>query len=126
MPSSAAGCREILLVVAGRIWAQLRADRADPAGLAERLAHSWDRVPATGPGPIDHDHVDEANILNRWLYRNAGHPAILPLTRPPTTPDWPTVAAHALGLTDEELARDVVEAEIDAEEAVADQLPTTL
>ena len=29
--------------------------------------------------PIDHYGADEAGIINRWLFRNSGHPSILPL-----------------------------------------------
>jgi DNA polymerase III subunit epsilon len=113
LPSAAVGCREVLLVVAGRLWAQLRADRADPGELAERLQRSWGRIPAAGPGPIDHGQVDEANILNRWLHRNAGHPAIVPLPLRPDEPEWREVAARALALTDDDLLRDVVSVEVE-------------
>jgi DNA polymerase III epsilon subunit family exonuclease len=110
LPSAEAGAREVLLVVAGRVWAWFRAGFEEPADLAGRLARSWERLPAGGPPPVDHDSVDEANILNRWLYRNAGHPAILPLPRLPSSPDWPAFSATALALTDDELARDLHEA----------------
>jgi DNA polymerase III epsilon subunit family exonuclease len=108
LPSTDASAREVLLVVAGRIWAQLHAKVDDPADLMARLSRSWDRLPLSGPPPVDHDSVDEANILNRWLYRNAGHPAILPLPHLPEIPDWPALAMVALALTDEELTRDVL------------------
>ena len=111
LPSAQDGCREILLVVAGRLWAQLRANRDDAGELAERLDRCWQRVPSAGPSPIDHDQVDEANILNRWLYGNAGHPAILPLPRPPEVPEWQEVATGGLALTDDDLLRDVVSVE---------------
>jgi excinuclease UvrABC nuclease subunit len=107
LPSTDAAAREVLLVVAGRIWAQLHAMMDDPADLAARLSRSWDRLPPSGPPPVDHDSVDEANILNRWLYRNAGHPAVLPLPQAPSWPDWPALAVLALALTEEDLTRDV-------------------
>ena len=107
LPSAEAGAREILLVVAGRLWAQLRARTDDPGDLVARLAQAWDRVPVAGPPPIDHDSVDDANILNRWLYRNAGHPAIVPLPRRPAHPNGEQIVAAVAALTDEDLIRSV-------------------
>ena len=56
---------------------------------------------------VDHDSVDETNILIRWLYQHSGHRAILPLPSPPHVPDWETLAARALALTDADLVFDV-------------------
>ncbi len=58
---------------------------------------------ANGLRPVDQDSVDETNILHRWLYQHAGHPAILPLTPPPGVPDWEAVTAAVARLSDEDL-----------------------
>ncbi|CAA9580300.1 MAG: Excinuclease ABC subunit C [uncultured Thermomicrobiales bacterium] len=107
--------REVVLVAGGRRWAQVRADRGDPPDLAWRLARAWDRYRASGHPPLDHDTVDEANILNRWLYHNAGHPAILPLGDPaPVGPEeWHGLARRALALDDDALTTAVAAAELD-------------
>ena len=95
------------MVVAGRLWGQVRAVRAEGAEVLSRLlAVACERCSAVGLAPVNHDTVDETNILNRWLYQYAGHPAILPLPTPPSAPDWGTVAVRALALTDEDLAFD--------------------
>jgi DNA polymerase-3 subunit epsilon len=101
LPSSEAGSREILLVVRGQLWSQVRANRktgAEP--LAARLEEMWNRAAKQPIARIEYDTIDEANILNRWLFRFAGHPAILRIGE---TPDWRALSVMALALTDEEL-----------------------
>ena len=114
LPAAESAAREVLLVAGGRLWAQLHAaDAAGPIDLAQRLERSWDRLLARGVPVIDHDSVDDANILNRWLYANAGHPAILPLPWPTAAPDWTDLARRALSLGDDELTFDTRAAEVD-------------
>ncbi|MDP9367283.1 MAG: hypothetical protein M3Q03_03235, partial [Chloroflexota bacterium] len=109
LPSADPAAREVLLVAAGRLWAQLRADRSGGAAdLAARLERSWERFQRHGNRPLDHDTVDDANILNRWLYRNAGHPAILPLPPPQDSLSWHDLARRALDLSEEELLSEIV------------------
>jgi DNA polymerase III epsilon subunit family exonuclease len=107
LPSVDPGVREVFLVVAGRPWARVRTRTEEPSYLADRLARAWERVPVSGPPPVDHDSVDDANILNRWLYRNAGHPAIISLPRRPDQPDWTRIAIEALSLSDDDLQRSI-------------------
>jgi excinuclease UvrABC nuclease subunit len=103
LPSASPAAVEVYLVAAGRLWAQLHGDRrTNAADLADRLAGAWYRLRTSALPAIDHASVDQTNILNRWLFRNWGHPAILPLDLA-TDPDWPTLAARALALTDEQL-----------------------
>lgn len=108
-PSAEPGCREVLVILRGRIWSRLSVDnqavkqvgpdpdadvvlnvdhgdrfRAANSGasnedLARRLAMTLKRFAASRLEPVDHNIIDETNILNRWLYRQSGHPAILPL-----------------------------------------------
>lgn len=54
---------------------------ASVADLAERLARSLERVHASPPVMRDHASIDESAILNRFLFRNAGHPALIPIPR---------------------------------------------
>ncbi len=73
--------------------------------LADRLARGWQRYLTTPVAPVDHHGVDEASILNRWLFRQAGHRALIPL---PTLadgvkPPWSELALRALSLSDGEL-----------------------
>jgi excinuclease UvrABC nuclease subunit len=123
LPSADPSAREVLLVVAGRIWAQLRAPlAAGVADLAARLAGCWDRCHRNGAAIVDYDSLDEANLLNRWLFRNAGHPAVVPLAADP--PDWPVIASRLLALTDADLVFDVPTLETDEEivDAVAEPI----
>jgi DNA polymerase-3 subunit epsilon len=123
MPSAAADHIEAVMVVRGRPWAQFRAARSETAeSLAGRLGRSWARMIATGLGPIDHDSVDEANILNRWIARNWGHPAIMPIETGESD-EWARLARRALELpdavltgahlevADEDIAREMTEEE---------------
>jgi hypothetical protein len=67
-----------------------------------------------GLPPIDHTTVDEANILNRWLFRNWGQPAILPIEGEP--PDWEGLASRALALSNDDLMREVRSVDEEADE----------
>jgi DNA polymerase III epsilon subunit family exonuclease len=123
LPSADPRSREVLLVARGRLWAQLRGDRAaGPAALAERLAAAWRRCLAHPPAPVDHATVDETNILNRWLYQHAGHPAILPLVPSPDDPDFASLAVRVFALTDDDLTSDVRPTDADEIEDVATEI----
>lgn len=112
LPSAEPEHREILVVVRGRLWAQLKTSRVpeiegaangvdvDDDGvisempverhagageqvrdLAERLERSLERARTSPPVMRDHASIDETAILNRFLFRNAGHPALIPIPR---------------------------------------------
>jgi excinuclease UvrABC nuclease subunit len=107
LPSPDAAAREVLLVIQGRLWAQIRTPRSgSPASLAARLAATWSRAKGKGIPAIDQETLDETNILNRWLLRYAGHPAIVPLFSgdPDSSPDWEALAESVLRLSDEDLS----------------------
>jgi DNA polymerase III epsilon subunit family exonuclease len=135
LPSADPACREVLVVLRGRIWAQLRATRAPeregqpvealmdgdrvvserPVGaeidpvtdFARRLAASLERSRGAAMPERDHQAVDEANILNRWLFRNEEHPALvrLPMADDGVPAGDPVALARAvLALDDETLA----------------------
>jgi excinuclease UvrABC nuclease subunit len=104
LPSAQAGSREVLMVARGRVWARFRVEvERDSAEIARRFEHAWGRLLAAPPPPLDHDGVDDAHILNRWLARHEGHPALVRCPAPPASVDWRAVAAAVLRLTDDEL-----------------------
>ncbi len=102
LPSARTGCREILMVLHGRLWAQFRASCDDPRDLEDRLCAAWSRCQQTGIAPVDQNSVDDTNILNRWLHQYAGHPAILPFDHG-DAPPWRQLSCAALALDDEDL-----------------------
>jgi DNA polymerase-3 subunit epsilon len=68
------------LVVSGRIWSRTGVSRWEPGDqIHYRLAASIDRMRSSGAPQVDPATVDEAFILDRWLNKNWGHPAILHL-----------------------------------------------
>ena len=98
------GLREVLVVLRGRLWAQLRvAETSDGDDLAGRLGRCWERFRTVGLRDPDHDSVDDMHILGSWLSRHEGHPAILPLGHRDNDPDWRTIAERVLGLRRDEL-----------------------
>lgn len=135
LPSVDPACREVMIILRGRIWAQIRATRipawevsaTEPVDedaviatqpsetkgqgsiiddLSERLARSLYRS-RLGVMPVrDHQSVDEANILNRWLFRNEGHPALISIPMSDdevVAADPRMLARRALSLTDDVL-----------------------
>ncbi|MDQ3043582.1 MAG: exonuclease domain-containing protein [Chloroflexota bacterium] len=116
--------REILLVLEGRLWGRYRTNGPDVTRLTDWLRAAWDRRKVGSRNSIDYDGVDEANILNRFLYRNAGHPAVLPIDRAVAEIDWTEYAKRALAVEDSSLVfdvqlvregQDIVEAVIDSD-----------
>lgn len=102
--SPEAGCRELMLIVRGRIWAQVRAsDALTGEKLAGQLVQCWERFAAAGLGEPDHDSVDDMHILGSFLSRHDGHPAFLPLSPTGEKPDWASLAEQVLTLRPEQL-----------------------
>jgi excinuclease UvrABC nuclease subunit len=137
--------REVMVILRGQIWAQLRVIRipeievdreaqlpeppsvedrvlTSTAGaasdevtvvdgvrvndLSDRLLTIMDRYQKTPYRPVDQYHADEVNIVNRWMFRNAGHPSILPLDLDQASDRGYLVSLSlkVLTLTDEALA----------------------
>ena len=127
-PGTETGRREVMVVLRGRMWAQLRvAEPSQPDELASRLARCWERYAAFGLREPDHDTVDDMHILGSWLARHEGHPAILALGDRASEPDWLALAEIALGLRRDQLdfdawrkARDAGESEWGVEESALD------
>jgi hypothetical protein len=117
--SAQPGHRELMVILRGRLWSQLRVpDAATPVDLASRLEKCWERFRVVGIDDPDHDSVDDIHILGSWLARHEGHPAILTIQERSGTPDWRVMASRALDLRRDQLdfdawrkARDVGEGE---------------
>ena len=98
------GCREVMVVLSGRLWAKVQIpDATPPAELEALLQKSWERFQEFGMSGPDHDSVDDMHILGSWLARHDGHPAILPLGDRSTAPDWQSLSRRALGLRPDQL-----------------------
>lgn len=96
--------RELMVILRGRLWSQLQVpDASTPLELASRLETCWERFSIVGMGDLDHDSVDDMHILDSWLARHEGHPAILAIEERAETPDWQVMARRALGLRRDQL-----------------------
>lgn len=169
-PSSDAACRELMIVLQGRAWGQLRVNRVagleqrvdsmsipeddrvidirdgdapgslvgdeairaldhgDVSDLADRLRLQLERYANTRILPIDHHQVDETNILNRWLFKHHGHPAIIPIDvdRAADRGYLSSVVLRALFLSEGQVMAEggiVDDARIDEDEAVTPTQP---
>ncbi len=81
LPAPEDNHRDVWLIIHGRLWARFNVDLDDePEVLAERLEHSLQRARVVKLPPKDHHEVDESGILNRFLFRNEGNAALIPLT----------------------------------------------
>jgi hypothetical protein len=103
-PAVQTGQREIMVILRGRLWAQLRVvETSSPDELACQLEKCWARFGLVGIGEPDHDSVDDMHILGSWLARHEGHPAIMAIDVVSGKPDWDALARQALGLGREQL-----------------------
>lgn len=71
--------------------------------LARRMVRSDARHAAAGDALLDHHMVDEHAILNRWLMRHHGHPALIPLPDERDEATWLRLLQQAQRLSDEDL-----------------------
>ncbi|MGB3327808.1 MAG: exonuclease domain-containing protein [Thermomicrobiales bacterium] len=89
--------------------------------LARRIARADRRHTDAGDATLDHHMVDEHAILNRWLMRHHGNPALLPLPEHMDEGALLHLLAHAQRLSDDDLVfREPKPTEDDAEESTAD------
>jgi DNA polymerase III epsilon subunit family exonuclease len=98
LPSVEAGAVETFLVTRGRPWSRRRVASDDPLEVvAADLREAWQRAHAADLPPLDHETIDEAAIITRWLLRHDGSPAILPLPTDDAPANWRalTVAIQA-------------------------------
>jgi len=78
-------------------------DLAPLVELARRIARADARHAAAGDALLDHHMVDEHAILNRWLMRHHGHPALIPLPAGRDDAIWLRLLRQAQHLSDEDL-----------------------
>jgi DNA polymerase III epsilon subunit family exonuclease len=96
LPSVESGAAETFLVTRGRPWSRRRVVRDEPTeDVADDLRDAWIRAHATALPPLDHETIDEAAIITRWLLRHAGSPAILALPTDDTPDNWLALATAA-------------------------------
>lgn len=96
--------REVMVILRGQLWSQLRVqESSQPEELAARLERCWERFRGVGIGEPDHDSVDDMHILDSWLARHEGHPAILAIQERGGNPDWIVLAEQVLGLRRDQL-----------------------
>jgi DNA polymerase-3 subunit epsilon len=126
LPAAGPDERVLLLIVKGRVWARFETCRRDRRQLvAGRLQLSWERLRRSGRLGIDHDNVDETNLLGRWLSVNAGHPALLALPDVVEDVNWAAIAGGVfdVGLDDlvfdQRAVADIEAAQADADAVVA-------
>jgi len=60
--------------------------------VAADLREAWQRAHAADLPPLDHETIDEAAIITRWLLRHDGSPAILPLPTDDAPANWRALA----------------------------------
>ena len=96
--------RELMVILRGRLWSQLQVeDSSKPTDLAARLERCWERFKVMGIGEPDHDSVDDMHILDSWLARHEGHPAIMVIQERAGNPDWQALSERVLGLRPDQL-----------------------
>ncbi len=101
-PCPETGDRAFLLIIRGRLWARVLADRKEhDADVAARLKASWERAQQAPPWTLDQETLDATIILARWLQRHAGHPTVVALKEPM---DWEAVVRYGRELPDSVLA----------------------
>jgi hypothetical protein len=102
-------------VIRGRLWAQFVVDPSEPAeAVLARIERAWQRAKAFPNPGVDHDSLDQVHILERWLRKHDGHPAIVALT---DEPDWIEVIAYARARTNDELTLDRLDERDPADES---------
>lgn len=79
------------------------ADLLPLADLARRMARADARHAAAGEAVLDHHMIDEHAILNRWLMRHHGHPALIPLPGGRDEATWLRLLREAQRLSDDDL-----------------------
>lgn len=69
---------DICLIAGGRIWSRTGIWRRESVDrMRDRLSASYARWEASGQLQVDAAMLDEALILDRWLNKHWGHPAML-------------------------------------------------
>lgn len=78
LPAQDADRLELCLVIGGRIWSRTGVGHGEAIEpVRRRLERSFERWSRAGGLHLDGAALDEAFILERWLNKNWGHPAML-------------------------------------------------
>jgi len=117
--------REFLLILSGRLWAQVRASAQQrDEEIAQRLQLAWERATAVDPLPVDQESLDQVAIIGRWLRHYAGDPSVFPVS---CHPDWLEIVRRGRSLPESSLPGGAVEVGEDTDlvtEAAAVAVPT--
>lgn len=88
---------EALLITRGQLWARFRLHRRDdPASVGTRLRAAWCRSVTVGPAPVDHESVDDINLVARWLHRHDGSLTTFALPATGDGEEWERLARQLL------------------------------
>jgi hypothetical protein len=126
LPSSEPGCRELIIISNGRPWSRtLVGPDEGTIEVAGRLRGSWMRLRARGVWPIDHDSVDDAFVIRRWLVLASGSETVIPVL---DAPDWDEITGRALAIPADALPVDYASlgGSPDADPDARDPLPAVL
>ncbi|MCA9834144.1 MAG: GIY-YIG nuclease family protein [Thermomicrobiales bacterium] len=106
--------REVWLILHGVLWSRLSIEN----DFEERLAESLERARGWTPPPRNHDEVDEAGLLARFLFRNADNPALVMFS--PESADPIAIAERIRAVDDGNIATLDVRKEVAKEEQEQD------
>jgi len=121
-PGRTSNSRDVMLVIQGRLWSVSTEHSGSKAEvLTQRLRTAWNRFKATGLPVLDHHALDDVTILNRWITRNDGIPAIIRFDHRNDRIDWNVLSERALAPADVIFAAVPVEDSL-IEETQSDEL----
>jgi DNA polymerase III epsilon subunit family exonuclease len=129
LPSGDETCRELFLILGGRIWKQTRVERRLAADalreVTERMMTSYQRGVAAGDAEVTAYTTDERHILTRWISRNSDHPAMMPIDQDSVGDAnyWSALVESALAFSDDQLVfndRDTASPDSDVAESSAE------
>jgi DNA polymerase III subunit epsilon len=98
LPSHDGESVNVLILAGARIWSSSNASRnTDTRDFARRLKRSYRRLLEAGDPAVDRTTLDDTLVVARWLEKQEGHPAIIPVGAGLT--DWEAVTVRALAMT---------------------------
>lgn len=126
LPSQDDDRLELCLVIGGRIWSRTTIGRREPIErIRSRLEMSFERWSRSNGFQLDAAVLDEAFILERWLNKNWGHPAMLWMSDR-TLPDSATLGAWIDGAFETDFERWTSQERTDEVATDTDQSETRL
>lgn len=122
LPSPLPSERTVLMVINGAIWSTLQvAGDTDPRSLGMRLAAAYGRADPKALARPDHASIDDAIILNRWMRKQTGHPAIIEIDLEAAIIDWHSMAERVIAISVEDLQLDLSARSQDSEDEEIDR-----